>query len=90
MAKFIDIKAKGMVTVTEVVKDNEKVYKFEFSRFDPDTGDPVASYNIIFQQQDLIFERTHLINRRESETVRYNDEIAEIDAKLAAIDEVKT
>lgn len=91
MAKFSDIKTKGKVIVTEEVQNDETIYKFEFSKFDPDTGDPLAQeYVTYFQEQDLIFERSHLVNQRDTEVAKFNDEIAEIDAKLAAIDEVKT
>ena len=92
MAKFGEIKTKGMVNVTETIIENDnKEYKFEYTVFDTNTGDQLVEKRVeTIQEEMLIEEKTMLENRRDEDLARYNDEIAEIDAKLAAITEVKT
>ncbi len=92
MAKFSEIKTKGMVNVTEIMTENDdKEYKFEYTVFDTGTGEQLAEKRVeIIQEEILIEEKTMLENRRDEDIVRYNDEIAEIDAKLTALTAVKS
>jgi hypothetical protein len=81
-----------MVNVTETITENDdKEYKFEYTVFDAATGAQLAEKRVeTIQEEMLIEEKTMLENRRDEDIARYNDEIAEIDVKLAAIDEAKT
>jgi hypothetical protein len=92
MATFDEINQKGKVTVSEVITDHgEKEYQFEFTKYDADTGDLMpATYVENIREGDLIETRARLVARRDEEVVRYNAEIAEIDARLTAISTVKT
>ena len=92
MATFDEINQKGKVAVSEVITpEGEKEYKFEFTKYDRDTGDLLpgkAVENI--RELDLINQRAMLVEQRDEDVARYNTEIAEIDAKLTAITAVKT
>ncbi len=91
MATFSEIETKGMVSVTEsIIENDDKEYKFEYTVFDTGTGVQLAEKRVeIVQEEMLIEEKTMIENRRDEDIVRYNDEIAEIDAKLAAITAAK-
>lgn len=91
MAKFSEIKTKGMVSVTEITIENDnKEYKFEYTVFDSGTGEQLTEKRVeIIQEEMLINEKTMLENRRDEDVVRYNNEIIEITDKLAAITEIK-
>ncbi len=92
MAIFTEIESEGMVNVTETITENdEKEYSFEYTVFDSSTGLQLAQKRTeVIKEQDLIREKTMLENRRDEDIIRYNAEIAEIDAKLAAITTVKS
>ncbi len=91
MTTFSGIQAAGNVTVTEVEVDIGKEYEFEYTMFDAGTGAELAEKRIeVLREEDLTNEKTMLENQRDGDVVRYNNEIAEIVDKLAAIDEAKT
>lgn len=92
MATFDEINQKGKVTVTEVITpENEKEYKFEYTKYDADTGDVISGKSVEnLREDDLTRTRTTLVEQRDADIARYNADIAEVDAKLAAITVVKT
>lgn len=92
MATFEEINQKGKVVVSEVITlGDEKEYKFEYTKYDTDTGDLMLGTHVEnVRELDLINNRAMLVEQRDEDIVRYNAEIAEIDAKLTAITAVKT
>lgn len=92
MATFEEINQKGKVVVSEVITlGDEKEYKFEYTKYDTDTGDLMSGTHVEnVRELDLINNRAMLVEQRDEDIARYNAEIAEIDAKLTAITAVKT
>ncbi len=92
MATFEEINQKGKVVVSEVITlGDEKEYKFEYTKYDTDTGDLMSGTHAEnVRELDLINNRAMLVEQRDGDIARYNAEIAEIDAKLTAITAVKT
>ncbi len=91
MATFDEIYQQGKVSIMEViVPDKDKEYRFEYTKYDPDTGDLLPEKTINqFSEQYFLSERLALINQRDLEIARCNNGIAEIDAKLAVIMAIK-
>ena len=86
MAKFDTILQGGNVSIT---KQSQDEYKFEYTKYDPDTGNLKVEKHVRYiRRSDLEAERSMLVSQKDDDVARYDVEIDEIDAKLAAIGEV--